>query len=589
MYRQSLFTLTAILSMKRDIVRIIISTSVTLFIIINNLLANTVDEIIAIKDPKKQIELALLYSESFGKDTIFLKKHIAPLLERAKSENNIPLQWAYYMQMADGFSIAIDNTNPTSDYYYRLANKLTKDHNYPELEITGLIRQGYYNFIYRKVIEAFPFYLKANDLKAKVDIDKIPLPIKHYQFISNFFSYIGDYSKAIEYLEAALPFCKETSRERINLINSMSIYNLNLNKTENSLYYLNIAMHEAELAKDSVWIGIISGNLAEYEWKKGNKTKALDLVKKNIALSIRYNDTQDAMRANLILADYYISLDEWDLASQHIIISKKMMEDKPYYLQYKMNAAFLLSKIAKHLNKKEDELTHLNTYILLRDSLEKRNNVKEMQKIIWQSEREKYDQTIQNTELNKQQSKRMLIYITIFSILIFCIILLLINKSKSKIKIKNANLEKDQLTLKYEKQLVDQELIILKNSLEDFTNTIKHNDTIIKQLRNDVAKAPKQNAEHSQKIVDQLNQMLESHIMTDERWISFKNVFDKVYPGYLKEIKENYIKLTDNDLRIIALQKLELNNTAMSELLCISLEGIKKAKQRLKKKMEHTS
>lgn len=574
--------------MKKYIVQIIISTFLSLVIFVNQLAANTVDEIIKTKDPLQQIEIALLLSESFGQDTVRLKQQLAPLFEYAKRERNIPLEWAYYMEMADGFSIAIDNTNPSSDYYYKLAYELIKDHRYPELEMIGLIRQGYYNFVYRKVIEAFPYYLKANDLKDKVDLQKIPLPIKHYQFASNFFNYIGDQSTALEYLQEVLPYSKRASRERINLINAIALYNIDIKNTAQMIEYFNLAMKEAVLAKDSVWIGIISGNLAQYEWENGDKNKAINLIEKNISLSLRYAENHDAMRANLVLANYYIELKKYDLALKHIQKSKELMEKKPYYLQYEMDAAYALTKIAKGLNNKDEELKQLNLYLVLRDSLEARTDIKEMQKIIWNSEREKYNRNIQEVEIKREQTMRMVIYIAVFAILIFFIIFLLINRSKTRIKIKNTLLEKEQLRLKYEKQLVDQELLILKDSLEDFTATIKNNDIIINELRSNIVTVSKQNPEGTQAIIEQLNSMLESHIMTDERWLKFKGVFDKVYPNYLSGMKEKYQKLTDNDLKIIALQKLDLNNSTMSELLCISLEGIKKAKQRLKKKMDYS-
>lgn len=151
---------------------------------------------------------------------------------------------------------------------------------------------------------------------------------------------------------------------------------------------------------------------------------------------------------------------------------------------------------------------------------------------------------------------------------------------------RNTLLEKDQLTLAYEKQLLDQELLILKDSLGEFTNTIKQNDTTIQQLRQEIVKVSEQNPAYMAQVADNLNAMLQTHIMTDDRWLKFRHVFDKVYPGYLSQMKKNYAKITDNDLRILALQKLDLNNSSMSELLCVSIEAIRKAKQRLKKKIE---
>jgi len=76
--------------------------------------------------------------------------------------------------------------------------------------------------------------------------------------------------------------------------------------------------------------------------------------------------------------------------------------------------------------------------------------------------------------------------------------------------------------------------------------------------------------------------------MTDERWQKFKHVFNKVYPAYRTQMRQTYPKVTENDLKILALLKLDLSNASMSELLCVSVEAVRKAKQRLKKKLEQT-
>lgn len=546
----------------------------------------SIEKILPMEDPLRQLEAVLQLPVNFGKDTLALKKSLQPVLEIANKKNNFILKWGYYMRMADGYSIAFDRTNGISDQYYLLAQQLLQKYNNIELEMTGYARQGYYNYVYRKVKDAFPFFLRANDLKSKIDIRKIPLLVKHYQFIANFYSYIGDQASAVTYLQEALPFSKRASRERVDLTNAIAVYLSKDSLNREALIYLNRAMEEAKLAKDSVWIGIISGNLADQAWKSGDRQKAIALIRKNIALSMRYDERKDAMRANLNLASWYLALKEWKLAKQHVVSGINLMEEKPYFLKYKMDASKLLSDIAHGLNQKEDELKQLHIYLALKDSLEKRINDKEIQKIMWQRETERYNRTIQSTEEKRLHSKRIYQFIGIFLILVFTIILLLINRSKTKIKMSNALLEKDRLTLAYEKQLLDQELVILKDSLSEFTDTIKQNDTTIQQLRQEIVKVSEQNPAYMAQVTDNLNAMLQTHIMTDERWLKFKHVFDKVYPGYLSQMKKNYTKITDNDLRILALQKLDLNNSSMSELLCVSTEAIKKAKQRLKKKME---
>lgn len=555
---------------------------------LNHVYGQSVAEISAIENPVVQLEAVLLLPIRFDGDTIKLRNALAPVFELADKKRNIALKWAYYMRMADGFSIAFDRINSSSERYYRLAEQLLRVHPDAELEMLGCAREGYYNFVYRRVKEAFPFFLRANDLKSKVNIKKIPLVVKHYQFMASFYSYIGDQANAVVYLEEALPFTKPASRERVDLINSIAVYLAKDSLNHQAFSYLNRAMDEAKLAKDSVWIGIISGNLADHAWRKGEREKAIALVKKNIALSMRYNERTDAMRANLNLANWYIELKEWKLAEQYTMACEHLMEDKPYFLKYKMELAKSKSNIMRGLGREGEELKQLHLYLMLKDSLEKRTNDKEIQKMLWQRESEKYNRTIQATEEKRIRTKRMYQFIGIVLMLIFAIVVLLVNKSKIKIKMRNTLLEKDQLALAYEKQLLDQELMILRNSLTEFTNTIRQNDVVIQQLRQEVVKISESDPAYLTQVTDNLNALLQQHIMTDERWQKFKHVFNKVYPAYLTQMRQTYPKITENDLKILALLKLDLSNASMSELLCVSVEAVRKAKQRLKKKLEQT-
>ncbi|MGF7023437.1 helix-turn-helix transcriptional regulator [Sphingobacterium sp. HSC-15S19] len=555
---------------------------------LNHVYGQSVAEISAIENPVVQLEAVLLLPIRFDGDTIKLRNALAPVFELADKKRNIALKWAYYMRMADGFSIAFDRINSSSERYYRLAEQLLRVHPDAELEMLGCAREGYYNFVYRRVKEAFPFFLRANDLKSKVNIKKIPLVVKHYQFMASFYSYIGDQANAVVYLEEALPFTKPASRERVDLINSIAVYLAKDSLNHQAFSYLNRAMDEAKLAKDSVWIGIISGNLADHAWRKGEREKAIALVKKNIALSMHYNERTDAMRANLNLANWYIELKEWKLAEQYTMACEHLMEDKPYFLKYKMELAKSKSNIMRGLGREGEELKQLHLYLMLKDSLEKRTNDKEIQKMLWQRESEKYNRTIQATEEKRIRTKRMYQFIGIVLMLIFAIVVLLVNKSKIKIKMRNTLLEKDQLALAYEKQLLDQELMILRNSLTEFTGTIRQNDVIIQQLRQEVVKISESDPAYLTQVTDNLNALLQQHIMTDERWQKFKHVFNKVYPAYLTQMRQTYPKITENDLKILALLKLDLSNASMSELLCVSVEAVRKAKQRLKKKLEQT-
>ena len=83
-----------------------------------------------------------------------------------------------------------------------------------------------------------------------------------------------------------------------------------------------------------------------------------------------------------------------------------------------------------------------------------------------------------------------------------------------------------------------------------------------------------------------LEKMLHAHIMTDENWNDFKKLFSKVHPGFFVNLSKSYPQLSAADTRLLALVKLGLNNAEMANMLGITIEGIKKAKQRLRKKID---
>lgn len=71
----------------------------------------------------------------------------------------------------------------------------------------------------------------------------------------------------------------------------------------------------------------------------------------------------------------------------------------------------------------------------------------------------------------------------------------------------------------------------------------------------------------------------------EKDWLAFTTSFDEVHNNYLKGLKAKYVNLTAYNLRLAALVKLGLSNKEIAQILNISPEGVKKAKQRLKEKL----
>lgn len=84
-----------------------------------------------------------------------------------------------------------------------------------------------------------------------------------------------------------------------------------------------------------------------------------------------------------------------------------------------------------------------------------------------------------------------------------------------------------------------------------------------------------------------MQKLLESHLMTQENWENFKEAYMNEYPEEYHKLQTDFPDLTDSNLRIIILSRLEMTNNEMSRILGVTVDAVKKAKQRLRKKYEN--
>jgi predicted transcriptional regulator len=81
-----------------------------------------------------------------------------------------------------------------------------------------------------------------------------------------------------------------------------------------------------------------------------------------------------------------------------------------------------------------------------------------------------------------------------------------------------------------------------------------------------------------------LQELLRSTILTEQDWVQFQALFEKVYPDFIQEQKKRYPEITQAELRYLVLEKLELNTQAMAKMLGVSDGTIRQTRFRLRKK-----
>lgn len=131
----------------------------------------------------------------------------------------------------------------------------------------------------------------------------------------------------------------------------------------------------------------------------------------------------------------------------------------------------------------------------------------------------------------------------------------------------------------------------LQAELAGFTEHLRQKNALIEKFRQDMSALEQQltgNTEAARERQADIEKLLQSIILTEEDWTAFRKLFDKVYTGYIFRLKEKYPQLTDSDLRLITLMKLQLNYREMAGMLGVTTEAVRKSKQRLRKKLGFT-
>lgn len=85
-----------------------------------------------------------------------------------------------------------------------------------------------------------------------------------------------------------------------------------------------------------------------------------------------------------------------------------------------------------------------------------------------------------------------------------------------------------------------------------------------------------------------LKNKIETEIQGEESWAQFNLYFDQVNQNFTNELLKKHANLTQNDLRICALTRLNLSTKEIAALLNISAKGVQQSRYRVKKRMELT-
>lgn len=326
------------------------------------------------------------------------------------------------------------------------------------------------------------------------------------------------------------------------------------------------------------------GDLARIDIKRKNWEQAEKLLHQDISLSEQAGSERNTMFARLQLGKMYWEKSDIEKAYNTLQKVQQYARSKSYLKGFEYDATELLLRIAIHQKDSAEEL-------LLRrslDSLSKIINSTEGKEVIssvslkTQKENILWELQAEKSKAEKATFFRLTWTIISFLLLLFVILIYLYNKRR--LKLNNLEFEQKLLVFQYEKIQSEKKLIATNNTLESYKVYLTEKNHQIEKLEAVIQEDSNHKSKIIKKQTNALQQLLSSHLMTNENWQTFKQAFINEQPAYYDTLLKRFPELTESNLRLLLLHKASLNNQEIAQITGVTLDAVKKAKQRLRKK-----
>ncbi len=345
--------------------------------------------------------------------------------------------------------------------------------------------------------------------------------------------------------------------------NTLGLAFFKLNKYDSAVYWYRMAIPSALQYKDSVWVGIMTGNIGSvyFHEKKYDSAKYYFLKEYNIS-SHSTVEKRSPNNSLLMVARILAVQGKADSGLQLIKQAEPFLYDDYYNDNRNLYKAKADVYKALHLDDSADHYSDL--FQLQDDSINELRTKSRMDVTLIKLNYEKSQQDIQRM-ISEKKWERNKQYLLLIGIILIVGIGLFIYRQQ----VQRSRLEKELLM--QEKKTAEEQLSL-------FTTHIIEKNTMIERLQ---AELQQQNKQVNDDLISQT-------ILTDDDWTRFRNMFNKARPGLFDQLQEHAPGITPAEIRLAALLSLKLDTKNIASTLGISTDAVRKSKSRLRQRLNIT-
>ena len=467
------------------------------------------------------------------------------------------------------------------DYSIHLINEAIEDAHkkgWKQMEAECVLRKGLLYYVHLNWGPAFEYIQKGYTQLKRLGFENSPTIIRSLEAIGKCYYEFGDSEGAIQYLREALaqPLVIDQNGDKRKTMNTIGVCFRRLEQYDSALHYFTLAHDVSVMVKDTFWAALTNGNKGNILFLQGKYDEAIPLMETDYQESLRYGEWPSAVNAALLLTTIYLKKGDVGKAEYYLGYAVK---NKNYSNPREMAGFYKnLATISRLKGFDDEAFRHLDSSMVYKERDEKEKNIKTINQAKLKVEVEQHANQIRLLETARSRQVLIrngllfiLLLIGVFTSLLFHQQRLRQNKERQLAEIRQ--------------KAADAELENAKKQLNFFTNALKEKSDLVESFRNELELLHQADADQSKARIEYINTLLNTTILTEDDWKSFRQMFDLVHPGFFVRLKEKMSDLTPAETRLLALTKLQLAPKEMAAMLGISYDAIKKSRQRLRKKI----
>ena len=410
-----------------------------------------------------------------------------------------------------------------------------------------------------------------------------------FECLTVIFFHLGRYSEGLHYLHLQLPLVKGDPRREQTVLSNIGACYSHMGELDSAIYYFDQSRQLCVENADLSQLAAIINNLASAYYGKEDIENAQRLWLEGLSVARESEVTQNMIHILSGLIKIAVSQKEFKTADIYLneletIVRKSLpLLDRKIFFEAKVllaeaqgdwKTAYEVKQVLDTLNDK-----------LLNKEME-RTIAKREEEITREKEKELLEAKHQHAVAMERQKRNTQRYVGagVFFLLLTGSYLYIRYRQKIN-RIEKARLAAEIQLKNQEVELKTQEVEHKNKELTSFSLRVNQTQEYLRNIEEITDKIEAGADEGTQNALRELKTNLKISSRKDKDWVAFQNHFNELNPDFVKKLISICPNLTQSEIRLCSLLKINLSNHEIADLLGIASGTLRNKKHHIHAKM----